>query len=138
MRFFVRLLVQVVGNAVGLIAAATTLDGVSLTAAGLVVDVLVFTVVSVVALPMIQKQAIRRSEAIAGSSALITCLIALIVTVVLSDGLRIDGLTAWVAGTVVVWAVSVLVGVLLPWVLLRRRVRRARAAQPAPMVRRWP
>jgi hypothetical protein len=138
MRFLARLLVQVVGNAVGLIVAATILDGVSLTAAALVLDVLVFTGVSVVALPMIQKQAIRRSEAIAGSSALITCLIALIVTVVLSDGLRIDGLTAWVAATVVVWAVSVLIGVLLPWVLLRRGVRRARAAQAAPMVRRWP
>ena len=64
--------------------------------------------------------------------------IALIVTTVVSDGLRISGVTAWVAATVVVWAVSVLVGVFLPWALLRRRVRRARADQRVPAGRRWP
>ena len=60
----------------------------------------IYTAVAVVALPMIQKQALRRSEALAGSSALVTSLLALVVTSLLTDGLRIRGFGTWVAATV--------------------------------------
>jgi hypothetical protein len=134
--FIARLVVMVVGNAVGLIVAALVLDDVALSAAALVLDVLVFTGVCLVTLPMIQKQALRRSEAIAGSSALLTTFVALVVTVWLSDGLRISGVSAWVAATVIVWAVSLLVGIALPWLLVRRAVRRRRGQATATVGRR--
>src|SRR6188472_3375713 len=122
MRFLVRVALAALGNAIGLIAAAAILDQVSLNLAGLLLDVVVFTVVSAIALPAIQKQAIRRSEALAGSSALVTCFIALVVTVWWSDGLRISGVSGWVLATIIVWAGSLAAGILLPWLLVRRRV----------------
>jgi putative membrane protein len=131
--FVVRLIVQVVGNAAGLIVAAATLDDVSLTTAALVLDVLIFTGVYLVVLPMLQKQALRRSEAIAGSSALLTTLVALVVTVWLSDGLRISGVSAWIATTVIVWVVSLVIGIALPWLIVRRQ---RRGGQPAATGRR--
>ena len=136
MGFVVRLIVQVVGNAAGLIVAAATLDDVSLTTAALVLDVLIFTGVYLVVLPMLQKQALRRSEAIAGSSALLTTLVALVVTVWLSDGLRISGVSAWIATTVIVWVVSLVIGIALPWLIVRRQLRQRRGGQPAATGRR--
>jgi hypothetical protein len=136
-RFVGRLVISVLGNAVGLIVAAAALDGVSLTAGALLLDVLVFTGVALIVLPMIQKQAIRGSEAIAGSSALLACFVALVVTVLLSDGLRISGVGAWVGTTVIVWAVALVAGLLLPWLFLRRRIGGAgRGTAHAPNVRR--
>jgi hypothetical protein len=132
-RFVARLAIQVLGNAVGLVVAASVLDGVSLTFAALLLDVLIFTGISVLLLPLIQKQAIRRSEALAGSSALVTCFLALVLTVWWSDGLRISGLTAWIATPVVVWAVALVLGIALPWLLLKRKVAQRR---DAPVTRR--
>ena len=106
MGFVARLAVQVVANAAGLVVAAVVLDDVALTAAALLLDVLIFTGISIIVLPMIQKQALRRSEVIGGSSALLTIAVALVVTVWLSDGLSISGLSAWVATIVIVWAVA--------------------------------
>ena len=54
----------------------------------------------------------------------------------LSDGLRIGGLSAWIATIVIVWAVALAVGILLPWFLVRRSVARRRNAAPAAMTRR--
>jgi hypothetical protein len=125
-RFVISLVLQIVGNAVGLIVAAWWLDDMSLSTGGLLLAVLIFTGVSVLVLPLIQKQAIRRSEALAGSSALVTCFIALAVTVAISDSLRISGFTTWIAATVVVWAISLLAGILLPWLFLRNRVQERR------------
>ena len=125
MGFVARLAVQVVANAAGLVVAAVALDDVSLTAAALLLDVLIFTGISIIVLPMIQKQALRRSEVIGGSSALLTIAVALVVTVWLSDGLRISGVSAWVATIVIVWAVALVVGILLPWLIVRRSVAAA-------------
>lgn len=136
-RFLGRLLVQILANAVGLVIAAATLDGVSLDALGLLIDVAIFTGVSVLVLPLIQKQAIRRSEVLAGSSALLTCLVALIVTVVLSDGLQIRGVANWIATTVIVWATALLVGILLPWALARRAIARRRNDDRPSGTRTW-
>ena len=85
---------------------------------------------------MLQKQALRRSEAIAGSSALLTTFVALVVTVWLSDGLRISGWSAWIATTVIVWCVSLVIGIVLPWLIVRRQLRQRRGGQPAAMGRR--
>jgi putative membrane protein len=131
-----RILTLLLGNAIGLVLAAALLDGVSLNLGSFVVDVLVFTGVALVALPMIQKQAIRRSEAIAGSSALLTSLVALVVTVLVTDGLRISGLGSWVAAMVIVWAGALVVGVLLPWLLLRRALNRRADGPSAARTRR--
>ena len=89
----------------------------NLEADGFLIAVGVFTLVNVLVLPLIQKQAITQSSALMGSTALVATLIALIVTVLVSDGLTIDGLTTWLLATVIVWGASLIAVFILPlWV----------------------
>jgi putative membrane protein len=116
-RLALRVLVQLIANGVGLVVAAAVLDDMNLEADGFLIAVGVFTLVNVLALPLIQKQAITQSSALMGSTALVATLIALIVTVLVSDGLTIDGLTTWILATVIVWGASLLAVFILPlWV----------------------
>ncbi len=115
-------LVQLIANAVGLVVAANVLDDMALDADGFIVAVLLFTLVNVLVLPLIQKNALKQSSALMGSTALVAALVSLIVTVVVTDGLRIDGLTTWVVATVIVWAAALIATLLLP-VLVFKRLR---------------
>jgi putative membrane protein len=116
-RLALRVLVQLIANGVGLVIAAWVLDDMNIEADGFLIAVGVFTLVNVLALPLIQKQAITQSSALMGSTALVATLIALIVTVLVSDGLTIDGFTTWILATVIVWGASLIAVFILPlWV----------------------
>ena len=91
----------------------------TLEADGFLIAVGVFTLVNVLALPLIQKQAITQSSALMGSTALVATLIALIVTVIVSDGLTITGLTTWLLATVIMWGASLLAVFLLPLLIFK-------------------
>ena len=56
----------------------------------------------------------------------LTTLASLILTSVLTDGLRISGLTTWVLATVVVWAAALAANLLLPLVIFKRVLAEAR------------
>jgi uncharacterized membrane protein YvlD (DUF360 family) len=113
-RFALSILVQLIANALGLIVAANVLEGMSLEADGFLLAVGVFTLVNVVILPLVQKQALTQSSALMGSTALVAAFIALVVTTLVSDGLTIDGLSTWIFATVIVWGASLLATLLLP------------------------
>ena len=116
-RLMLRVLVQLIANGVGLVVAATVLDDMNLEADGFLIAVGVFTLVNVLVLPLIQKQALRQSSALMGGTALVSTLVALIVTVIVSDGLTIDGLTTWLLATVIIWGASLIAVFILPlWV----------------------
>ena len=116
-RLLLRMLVQLIATAVGLMVAAALLDEMTLEADGFLIAVGVFTLVNVLVLPLIQKQALRQSSALMGGTALVSTLVALIVTVIVSDGLTIEGFTTWLLATVIIWGASLLAVFLLPlWV----------------------
>ena len=119
-RLFFRVLVSVIANAIGLVVAALVLDDMSLSGSAFLLALLIFTAVEFLVHPALQRAAIRHSDAIAGGTALVAVLIALIVTDLVSDGLRISGLLTWLLATVIVWGVVLLVGVLLPATLFKR------------------
>jgi putative membrane protein len=120
----IRLLVQTVialaSNAVGLIVAAAVLDEVSLDATGFVIAVVVFTVVFALLQPFLVMSLRQSRAAVLGGVALIATLASLIVTVLVTDGLSIDGLTGWILGTLIVWLASVLAGFILPYLGLKK------------------
>ena len=118
-RLLLRTLVQLISNAVGLVVAAWVLDDMNLEADGFLIAVGIFTLVYVLALPLIQKQALRQSSALMGSTALVATLISLIVTVLVSDGLTIDGFTTWLLATVIVWGASLLAVFILPLLVFK-------------------
>ena len=125
-RFLVRTLVLLVANAIGLVIASVILDGVDLNATGFITAVVIFTVVTALLSPLLDKQFRQRGSAALGGVALIATLLSLIVTVAVSDGLSISGLGDWVAATVIVWGVALLAAFLLPYLGLKKYLEERR------------
>jgi len=119
-RLVVRTLVALVANAVGLIVAAALLDGMTLDVTGFVIAVVVFTIVFALIQPFLAVQLRRAGSAALGGVALIATLVSLIVTVLVSDGLSIDGVGSWIAATVIVWIAALLAAVILPFLGLKK------------------
>jgi uncharacterized membrane protein YvlD (DUF360 family) len=126
-RLIVRTLVVLAGNAVGLLVAAGVLDGMSISATGFIVAVVIFTVVLALLQPFIASQLRRRGSSALGGVALIATFVALLVTDLISSGLSISGVVAWVAGTVIVWVVSLLAVFVLPYLGLKKYLEEKRA-----------
>lgn len=114
---------SLVGNAIGLMVAALVLDEMSIDGVAFVIAVVIFTVLTAVIEPLVNKVAERGAPAFQGGSALLTTLLALIVTAWLSDGLSISGLSTWILATVLVWLLTVIAGVLLAKFLIKNAVR---------------
>ena len=125
-RFIIRTAIALVANAVGLLVAAAVFDGVKLSAGGFLVAVVVFTVVYALMQPFLESQLRRRGSAAIGGVALIASLIGLIVTDIVSDGLSISGLSAWIGAAVVVWAGALLAAFILPFLGLRKYLEERR------------
>ena len=127
-RFIVRTAIALAANAVGLLVAAALLDGVQLDAGGFIVAVIVFTVVYALMLPFLANQFRRRGDSSAiGGVALIASLVGLIVTDIVTDGLSIDGLGAWIGAAVLVWAGALLAAFILPYLGLKKYLEENRA-----------
>lgn len=114
LRFLASIVLHLLANAVGLAVAAWLLDGFSITSATFVVVAIVFTLIEVVLEPLVVKLALQYAPVLRGGIALVTTLVGLIVTTLVSDGLTIDGLTAWLVGTLIVWLGGVLASLILP------------------------
>ncbi len=120
MRLVLSVLLQLVANAIALVVAAAILENMTLDAGGFFIAVGVFTLISFIVSPMIRQAALRKSPAILGGSALIVSLLALIGTVILTDGMQIRGPGTWVLAAVVVWFAGVVATFLLPFVIFKR------------------
>ena len=114
-RLIVRTGIMLVANAVGLIVAASVLDGMSLNWEGLLWATVIYTLVFALMQPFLAVQARRRAGPLLGGVALIASLIALIVANVISDGLDITGVGTWIAAAVIVWIASLLAAFILPF-----------------------
>jgi hypothetical protein len=119
LRFIASVVLRLLANAVGVALAAWLLDGFSVTAAAFIGVVIVFTLIEVVLDPLVLKLSLQYAPVLRGGVALVTTLVGLIITTLISDGLVIDGLTAWVVGTLIVWLGGVLAAVILPLFLFK-------------------
>lgn len=124
MRLVATTVVALIGNAIALVVADQLLEDLSLTVSGFVLAVALFTLVTVLASPLIRKVAITKAPALLGNTALIATLISLVVTVIVGDGLAIRGLTTWVLATVIVWAIALGARMLLPLVIFKQALGR--------------
>jgi putative membrane protein len=127
-RLLLSTVIHLAANAVGLLVAAAVLEGMSLSWGAFLLAVVFFTVVEVVLGPLVRQVAVKKANALLGSTALVVTLLGLLVTNVVSDGLSIDGLSTWILATVIVWLASLLATILLPIVLVKRTVEERRAA----------
>jgi putative membrane protein len=127
-RLLLSTLIHLAANAVGLLVAAMLLEGMTVSGGAFVIAVVIFTVVEVVLGPLIRQMAVKKANALLGGTALVVTLLGLLVTNVISDGLRIEGLSTWALATVIVWLASLLATILLPLVLVKKKVEERRAA----------
>jgi hypothetical protein len=128
-RFLVTTLLTLLGNAIGLLIAAIALPGFQLQPLGFVVSVLFFTGAEVLLKPFIVKMSIKYAPALRGGIALVTTFVGLLLTVWFTRGISIDGLSTWVMAPLIVWLGGVLAGIVLPMVLFKETLARARDAR---------
>lgn len=99
----------------------------SLSSFAFVIAVVIFTVSVILIDPLLRQVAMTKTPVLIGSSALISTLIALIVTALVSNGLRIDGITTWILATVIVWAVALVARLLLPYIVFKKTLAKRRS-----------
>jgi uncharacterized membrane protein YvlD (DUF360 family) len=115
-RLIFRTLIALLANAIGLIVAAAVLSGMHMSVGSFFLDLIIFTIVTALLQPFVAAQ-FRRLALIA---ALIATFVALVVTDLVSDGLTIDGVSTWIAATVIVWLAALLAAFILPFLGLKK------------------
>ncbi|MGV0814499.1 phage holin family protein [Mycolicibacterium boenickei] len=121
-RFLLRMAIFLGSSAIGLLVAAWLVPGVSVSPWGFIAAVVIFTVAQAILSPFFLKMASRYASAFLGGIGLVSTLAALILASVLTHGLSIRGVGSWIAATVVVWLVTAVATVVLPALLLKKKV----------------
>lgn len=130
MRFLIRLLISLAAGALGIVVAALLLPGVTLTASGFLWALVIYAATQALLLPFIMSSADRRdSMPLAAASGVISTFLALLVADLLSTGLQIEGIGTWFMATVIVWLVSLIGLVLIPWLLVKAGIEHVRQAR---------
>ncbi|WP_099022120.1 phage holin family protein [Mycolicibacterium palauense] len=127
-RFLLSTAVFLGSSALGLLAAALLVPGVSVSVTGFVFVVVVFALAQALLSPLFARMADRYASALLGGIGVVSTLVALILASVLTEGLTITGIGSWIAATVVVWLVTALATVLLPLVVFDRNEKKPDSA----------
>ncbi|AUM17949.1 phage holin family protein [Rhodococcus ruber] len=125
-RLLASAVVALLANALALLVGAWVLPGMSLDGVAFVIAVALFTVTAMLVDPLLRQLAVTKTPALLGSSALVSTLVALIVTSLVSDGLQISGAATWILATVIVWAVALVARMLLPLVVFKKTLAQKR------------
>lgn len=126
-RFLLSIVVHFVANAVGLLVAAALLEDMSVSGTAFVIAIAIFTLVEAVVGPMIRQAAVKNAQALLGGTAFIVTFVGLLVTSLISDGLRIEGMSTWLLATVIVWVAALLATLVLPLIFVKRAVEERRS-----------
>ena len=121
-RFLLRTAIFLGSSAIGLLVAAWLIPGVSVSVWGFITAVVIFAVAQALLSPFVLKMASRYASAFLGGIGLVSTLVALVLASVLTHGLSIRGIGSWIGATVVVWLVTAVATVVLPALLLKKKV----------------
>lgn len=102
------------GNAIGLLLASLILSGFAIKPISFIVVVIVFTVVQVIAEPLILKLGEKKAPALKGGIALVVTFVGLLVTDLIASGLTVGGISNLLAATLLVWLGALIASVVLP------------------------
>lgn len=117
-RMLVRAALFLGSGAVALVVAWLVLGaGFRLSVRGFITAVVVFSVVQVAVSPLADKLTRRYASSLIGGVGLISTFVALLVATLLSGGLQINGVSTWIAATVIVWLVTALASLVVPRLL---------------------
>ena len=125
-RLLARLVLNLIANAVGLFVATLVLDGFNIDALSLITVTVIFSLVTVVAGPLLLKISLQNVPALTGGIALVTTFAGLLITDVVSDGVSISGVSTWVLATLIVWLCSLMAGIILPLILFKKTLQKVK------------
>lgn len=125
-RFLVRAGIFLGSAAVGLLVASLLVDQMSISAASFLFVVVIFAALQSVLAPFLAKTTARNAPALLGAVGLLSTFLALLITTVVSDGLSISGASSWLVASLIVWLLTMLATLLLPWLLVKAGVQQAR------------
>lgn len=130
-RMLVRAALFLGSGAVALVVAWLVLGpGFRLSLRGFITAVVVFSLVQVAVSPLADKLTRRYASSLIGGVGLISTFVALLVATLLSGGLQINGVSTWIAATVIVWLVTALAGVAVPRLFRKFLTEPAGAGKP--------
>ncbi|MFC3612229.1 hypothetical protein ACFORG_00530 [Lutimaribacter marinistellae] len=108
-----------IGNAVGLLLASLLLEGFTIAPLSFIVVVAIFTLVQVIAEPLLSRVSDRQVPAMKGGIALVVTFVGLLLTDVITTGLTIGGVANLLAATLLVWLGALIAAVLIPIFLFK-------------------
>ena len=116
--------VALLANAIALIVIAWLLDGMTLEVQGLLIEVAIFTGVMVLIEALVRRFTPLQGGAFLGGAALLSTVIALVVTTLVTDGLQLSGASTWFLAIVLMWGFPVVVRLILPHLIFKQTLRR--------------
>ena len=129
--FLIRSLIFLASAAVGLIVADLVLPGFRIDWAdwwGFLLAIVIFAVLQSVLAPWLARVAQRNAPVLLGGIGIVSTFVALLVVVLLPrSGLTIADAMTWVLAPVLVWVVTALATLLLPVLLIRKKVEERRS-----------
>jgi len=119
LKFFARTALSLLANALALLVASVLLTGFAINGLAFVVAVFIFTASTTILEPLITKIATQNAPYLLGGIALVTTFVGLLVTTLITDGLRITGIGTWVMATLITWLATVVGSLILPRFLFK-------------------
>jgi len=119
LKFFARMALSLLANALALLVASVLLTGFAINGLAFVVAVCIFTASTTILEPLITKIATQNAPYLLGGIALVTTFVGLLVTMLITDGLRITGIGTWVMATLITWLATVVGSLILPRFLFK-------------------
>jgi len=120
-RFLIRLVINLAVAMLALWLTSLLLDDFNITFEGLVIAAAIFAVLQAILAPFIFNMARKYASFLLGGVGLVSTFLALWITTLITDGLSISGITAWVVGTLIVWLISAIGGWALGLIFLKER-----------------
>lgn len=122
-RLLIRIGVFLLSCAIGLLAAVLILDRMTIDFGSFVIVVLIFGALQSLLSPWVMKMAHRHASTLLGGVGLISTFLALLVTNLLASGLSIRGVDTWVFACLIVWLVTMLATLFLPFLIVKKHLR---------------
>ncbi|WP_370616046.1 hypothetical protein [Mumia sp. Pv 4-285] len=122
-RLILNLLINLLACAIGILVAGSLLDDMTVSAGGFVTAVVVFAVAQMILSPFILKVAATNAQAFVGGIGIVSTLVALFIATLVGDGISIDGVSTWILAALIVWLVTAVATLLVPFILIKMGVR---------------
>src|SRR5690349_15947705 len=103
MRWMIGIVLGFLANIIGLWLASIFVEGFDISGSAFLISAVIYSVCSAILGPFISKMALTKASFLMGGIGLVNTFVALLITSLISDGIAINGITAWFVGTVVVW-----------------------------------